>query len=106
MSRSSSLLSASTLTICTRPGVRICLCESLRWSLGWSRTINSRQSSVVGPQSSPRPYVARHLLADSGFGLTTEDRRLTTALHQRETLAQIHFPNLGIAGQLLGHARS
>ncbi len=50
MSRSSSLLSASTLTICTRPGVRICLCETFKWSLGWRRTIH--QSLVVSLRSS------------------------------------------------------
>ncbi len=39
--RSSSLLSASTLTICTKPGVRIWRCETFRFSLGWSKTIKS-----------------------------------------------------------------
>jgi hypothetical protein len=32
-------LSASTLTIWTSPGVRICFCETLRFSLFWSKTI-------------------------------------------------------------------
>ena len=45
MSLSSSLLSASTLTICTSPGVRICRCETFRFSLGWSK--NHKSSLVV-----------------------------------------------------------
>ena len=39
MSRSSSLLSASTLTICTRPGVRICRWETFKCNLGCNNTM-------------------------------------------------------------------
>jgi len=37
---SSSLLSASTETICTRPGVRICRWDNLTFNLCWRSTIS------------------------------------------------------------------
>src|ERR1700735_3481822 len=43
ISRSSRRLSARTLTICTRPGVRICFWATRRLSLGASQFINSVQ---------------------------------------------------------------
>src|ERR1700722_4006666 len=43
ISRSSRRFSASTLTICTRHGVRICFCATRKFSLGWSQFIKSVQ---------------------------------------------------------------
>src|SRR5579862_6217488 len=47
ISRSSRRLSARTLTICTRPGVRICFWATRRFSLGASQFINSVQPETL-----------------------------------------------------------
>src|SRR5205823_3198691 len=87
MSLSSSLLSARTLTICTRPGVRICLCETFKCSLGWRRTIKtSDQLSVASSVPSEQ----------SRYQLTTGH----CVSHQRKTFPQINPSDFRIASQL------
>src|ERR1700691_2940862 len=53
ISRNSSRLSARTLTICTRPGVRICFWATLRCSLGWSQLIALVQSKRMSQVDAP-----------------------------------------------------
>ena len=74
ISFNSSRFSASTLTICTRPGVRICFCATFKLSL------------------SP----CQAMFAKTGLPLLLSDISV-----QAEMVAQIHPPHFGIIAQIL-----
>src|SRR4051812_46866878 len=98
MSLSSSLLSARTLTICTRPGVRICFCETRRLSFGCS-------SAILIPSSqlwcALRATIFLKSENKNNFNAINSQDQDTKLLNQRETLAQVNSAHFRIVAQLL-----
>src|SRR5271168_2678025 len=92
ISRSSRRFSASTLTICTSPGVRICFCETRRLSLSPCQAI---QSLLSVPEGREVPVNSTLLIPTTAFRLP-----IPRTLVQPEVISEIDPPHFGIAAQL------